>query len=390
MKSRLLPGLGVNMPSNSPIPRSSTANPGLFFEHVESPTDRLHLTLGSRLDFVNAALNADSASIAALGLSSPQASLANLLGTSQFDRSFTLYSMFLTSQFDIDEQWKLTAAAGQGQRAPNLTELYAAGPFMFLLQNGLNTVTGDPRLKSEKIWQIDLGTQFQSEQASFGLTGFHAWCQDYITFENVSVVGGPPLGAIEQVNLQFVNTDLATLAGFEAHGDYKLNSWMIPFATVNFVEGRDHSRNGHFATIPGTAGAAKSRDTTQSRGANSGIAGGSEESLPQILPLQARLGVRLHQATERSRWNVELSARIADRQSRVATSLLEQQTPGFTTWDLRGVWQATDKLLLIAGVENFTNKQFQEHLDYHPQPGGGTFRVFQPGANFYFGSELKY
>ena len=146
----IAPGLGVTTPSNSPIPRSSTANPGLFFEHVESPTDQLHLTFGSRLDFVNAALNADSASIAALGLSSPQASLANLLGTSQFDRSFTLYSMFLTSQFDIDEQWKLTAAAGQGQRAPNLPELYAAGPFMFLLQNGLNTVTGDPRLKAEK------------------------------------------------------------------------------------------------------------------------------------------------------------------------------------------------------------------------------------------------
>ena len=37
-------------------------------------------------------------------------------------------------------------AAGYAERPPTLTEMYAAETFMFVLQNGLNTVTGDPRL----------------------------------------------------------------------------------------------------------------------------------------------------------------------------------------------------------------------------------------------------
>jgi outer membrane receptor protein involved in Fe transport len=37
---------------------------------------------------------------------------------------------------------------------------------------------------------------------------------------------------------------------------------------------------------------------------------------------------------------------------------------------------------MIAGVENLTDKQYQEHLDIR--------RVFQPGISFYFGSEVRY
>lgn len=384
------PLIGVTNPSNSPIPRSSSANPGLFVERVEHPWEWLALTFGSRVDLVDVELNADASQIAALGLSPNQASLADLLGTTHFDRNFALTSFFMTAEYEMGEHWAITAAAGSGQRAPNLTEMYAAGPFMFLLQNGLNTVTGDPNLKPERTWQIDVGTQFTNEKASFGLTGFNAWTQNFITFENVSVVKGPPFGQVQQVNLQFVNTDLATLAGFEAHAQYELRPWLTPFGTMNYVAGTDLTRNGNFATIPGKQGVPKTQDPNEVRGANSGITGGSSEPLPQILPLQARMGFRFHEPLELPRWNVELAARVVDRQRRVATSLLEQQTPGFAIWDVRGTWQATPQILLVSGVENFTNKQFQEHLDYRPQPGGGNFRVLQPGASFYFGTEVSY
>jgi iron complex outermembrane receptor protein len=384
---------GIASAGSSPIPPSSSSNPGLFFEHVERPSECLELTFGSRVDLVNTGLNGNGSSITNLGLvevGSPHPNLSSLLGTSHFDRNFTLTSFFMTAEYAVNDLWKLTGAAGSGQRAPNLTELYATGPFMFLLQNGLNTVTGDPTLKPERTWQIDIGTQYATDKASFGLTGFHAWTQDFITFENVGVVGGPPFGATQQVNLQFVNTNLATLAGFEAHAQYELTDWLTPFGTMNYVAGTDLTRNGNFATIPGTAGAPKSRDYNQVRGGNSGVAGGSSEPLPQILPLQTRLGIRVHEQQAAPRWNVELAARIVDRQDRVARSLLEQTTPGLTIWDIRGTWQASPRVLLVSGVQNFTNKNFQEHLDYRPQPGGGTFRMLQPGASFYFGTEVNY
>ena len=141
---------------------------------------------------------------------------------------------------------------------------------------------------------------------------------------------------------------------------------MTPFATMQFVEGRDHRRGD--------------------RGL---IDGSSEEPLPGIAPLESRVGLRLHEPqhcpVDRPTWGVELSARIVDNQDRVASSLLEVESAGFATLDLRAFWQANSNLLLVAGVENLTDKDYREHLDLLTGRG-----VFQPGVSFYFGFELTY
>ncbi|MEA1949891.1 MAG: hypothetical protein U9N87_00785, partial [Planctomycetota bacterium] len=81
------------------------------------------------------------------------------------------------------------------------------------------------------------------------------------------------------------------------------------------------------------------------------------------------------------------SARLVADQNRLATSLLETRTAGFCVFDLRGYWQATDRLLCIAGVENFTDLNYREHLDFRSENG---IEVLRSGINFYFGSELTF
>jgi hypothetical protein len=44
--------------------------------------------------------------------------------------------------------------------------------------------------------------------------------------------------------------------------------------------------------------------------------------------------------------------------------------------------------MLVAGVENFTDKNYREHLDFREI--NGSRQVFQPGVNFYFGGDLTY
>jgi len=101
-----------------------------------------------------------------------------------------------------------------------------------------------------------------------------------------------------------------------------------------------------------------------------------DEPLPGISPLETRVGARLHAAATEPRWAIELEARIVDNQDRVATSLFEQETPGFTIWNLRSYWQARENLMLIAGAENFTDKFYQEHLDYRTDRSwGGSLRM---------------
>jgi outer membrane receptor protein involved in Fe transport len=106
-------------------------------------------------------------------------------------------------------------------------------------------------------------------------------------------------------------------------------------------------------------------------------------------PLESRLGLRLHEAIDQPRWSVELSVRIVDNQDRVASSLLESATPGFSVWDIRGYCQASDQILVLAGVENVTDRNYREYLDFRPTDGAA-LAVVQPGVNFYFGTEVTY
>ena len=55
---------------------------------------------------------------------------------------------------------------------------------MFVLQNGLNTVTGDPLLRHERLLQADAGLNFDTGPFRGRVGGFYAWAWDYITFEN--------------------------------------------------------------------------------------------------------------------------------------------------------------------------------------------------------------
>ena len=76
---------------------------------------------------------------------------------------------------------------------------------------------------------------------------------------------------------------------------------------------------------------------------------------------------------------------MVNGQDRFAESLGERGTTGFTVLNARSYWRLRENLLVIAGAENFTDQFYREHLDYRSGLG-----VFQPGANFYFSTELSY
>lgn len=380
-------GLNVFQDANSPVPKSRSTDPGLFVEHVNPLTERFQIVCGARVDWTTTNVIDDPNKLDSLGIQQPQSSLGDILGSDEFAQSFVPWSVFVTSEYELDCHWNILASAGRAVRPPSLTELYAAQPFMFLLQNGQNTVTGDPLLRPERKWQVDLGTFCEYDRFRGGINGFHAWINDYITFENLNVFRGPPNGQVEQVSLKYVNTELATLSGVEMFGEYDLNDWITPFATLKYVVGRDHDRDGDFATRRASPGQPSQQVPGLPRGSFSGVSGANSEPLPSILPLESRLGFRLHQPERDSRWSAEFSARLVADQNRLASSLLETRTTGFCVFDLRGYWQATDRLLCIAGVENFTDLNYREHLDFRSENG---IEVLRSGISFYFGSELTF
>lgn len=335
--------------ANFPIPRSHSTNPGLFVEWEVTWSDRLATRAGSRADWVST--NASNSNL-------PD-ELAGIQGTA-FSQNFALGAAFVTTSYQLSEHWMTRGAVGTSMRPPTMTELYAGAPFLAVLQQGFSAPLGDPQLDPERLIQLDWGLTAQFERLRMGANLFHGWIKDYVTFE--ALQRQFTLFVDDALGVQFVNTERATLAGGEAFVEYDYGPSLTWFGSYRSVEGRDHTRNG--------------------RGV---IDGGDEEPLPAIAPAESRLGARWHEPGAESRWGVEVSTRIVDNQDRVATSLLERETPGFTTFDVRAFWHVNAKLLLVSGVENITDKHYREHLDLRTGRG-----VFQPGVNFYFGCELTY
>ncbi len=384
--------LGVPFPlidRNSPIPKSYIANPGLFAEYEEEVTDATSVRMGARYDYAGSNITDNANKLAAVGLDVTPASYSEIVGTNQYSRQFNLFSGFFTMQRKLSSASTGTVGLGFAERAPTLTELYAAQPFMLLLQNGLNNVTGDPTLKIEKLLQFDLGYEHQTELYRAGIRGYHAWAFDYITFENTQTTVFPPDADTRQVSLRYVNTQLATLAGTECYSELLPNAPWTPFLNLRYVQGTDRTRNGRFATTNGSAGNPSIKDPNFVRGSASGIVGGAEEALPNIPPLDTRIGMRWHDTSRQKRWSVELSTRIVSAQNRVASSLLESPTTGFSTWDLRSIFRPafSNRMVISTGVENIFDRRYREHFDFRTPSG---LSIYQPGANFYISSSLTY
>ena len=313
----------------------------------------------------------------------PSASTSQILGnneafelnSTETDRNFYLLSGFLQSQYKITDEITGVLAVGHSQRAPTLTELYAAGPFLGVLQQGTSRLIGDPNLKSEKLTQFDLGLQADYKWFQFGAGVFYGWMNDYITYDQNRA--GPGL-----TQVVYTNTDLATLAGSELYGQMDLSSWLSSFGTLTYVQGIDQTHNVNRRA----SNLASSRATNPANGQFAT----DTEPLPQIPPLESRVGFRVHDPKPERKWQVEFSARMVAGQNSVARSLGEIATPGFTTFTIRTYWQATDRLLLTAGVENLGNLYYREHLDPISGTILGVNPLYRPGTNFYFGSQLTY
>ena len=347
-----------NLPANDnnfPIPHSNAWDLGFFADYTRQLQSDWSLNAGARFDVMETRSSEFTEGV-------PERS--SVLKDAALDQEFSMWSAYITSKYDLSCCVSISAGAGFSERPPTLTELYAENSFIGTLQQGLTFVDGDPLLESEKLRQIDLSISWNYARFRGNLSGFHAWIEDYITFDLFDPAD-PEFGLTSGV--AFVNTDLATLAGFEANGEYDISSSLSAFGKISYVEGRDHTRE---------------EPARLETGVRSGVPG-EKEPLPGIFPLEATLGLRLTDPGQL--WGVDLISRIVSEQDRVATSLEEIVTPGFTTFDVRSYWHLTDRLTFYAGVENLTDEFYREHLDYL-----SGLAVTRRGVSGYFGTDFRF
>lgn len=340
---------------------SEIFEPGLYMEFSLGVTDDWSIASGARASFASTQANPNSLPARSNFKDS------NGIINRDLSQSDTLFSAYLTNSVTLTDTWSTKFGGGYAERIPDLTDRYSDGLFLSTIQSGFSRVIGNPELDKERNFQVDARLDGNWENVNVRLTAFHAWILDYNTY-TANVIDDPAGARL----LQAINTDYATLTGFEAYGEADLMSWLQTFGSLAYLEGQDRE---------------------------------IDQPLAGISPLEARLGLRFSNSQSQTPWGLEWGWRIVGSQDRLAslrpvtgggtTAIpLETRTPSFATSYLRGFLRPRDNISITGGIENMFDRNYFEHLSLRLPAdqvnGFGETIVFAPGITPYVGIEIEY
>ena len=305
-------------------------NYGLFAESTWRLAERDRLVSGARLDRASAKDYRPSFSDM-MGMSTPNP-------TAGETRADTLPSGFVRYEHDLSgSPTTVYAGIGHVQRFPDYWELFSAG-----LNGPAGAKNAFDGIKPEKTTQLDVGIQYQGDALQAWASAYVGQVRDYILFD------------YRGMSTQADNID-ARIMGGELGVAYDLTTNWKTDATLAYAWGKNSSDG---------------------------------EALPQMPPLEARLGLTY----QRDDWSVGALWRVVDGQGRIADgrgNVVGQDfsdSAGFGVLSLNGAYRVTKQVKLSAGVDNLLDKQYAEHLNLGGDSGFGfpaDTRIDEPGRTLW-------
>jgi iron complex outermembrane receptor protein len=260
-------------------------------------------------------------------------------------------SAALNASVQASSRWTLTLGAGRAVRPPDALERYSdrfpAAHFQIAAE-----FLGDPSLKPEQSLEFNAGSILQLPTATLRADVFYRTIDDYITvMPDPTLTRRLPLSP--PTVYRYINGTEARFTGYEASATSQAGSYVGLRASLSYLWAEDVLFH---------------------------------EPAFGITPFQQRYGIELH-TRDKTRW-AQLGATVTSAQDRVAAARLEQPTPGWTTFDLRGGTPLVHGLELRAGLNNLTNAAYSEHLNaLNPFTGA---RVLEVGRNAYVGVDYAF
>lgn len=257
---------------------------------------------------------------------------------SDLDKSGLIYNLGLEANYQSNPFWRFSLGLSRGERAPTLQERYS-----FYIFNRLDAFDylGNPGLKAERSWNLNLGTTYKSQSFSADLNLYSYFLNDYIAGNRLSGYSVMTIGALGVKG--YVNLPSAYIAGAEMSLQWKPVDWLSLGSVSSFVYGEDNAN----------------------------------QALPMMAPfrslntLNLRLGsgsLRLESLTNAAQHHVSYS------------QYGETVTAGSTIFNLSATkgWSLSARKMLYAsiGAENVFDKQYSQHLDI--------MKVLRPGRNIFF------
>lgn len=256
--------------------------------------------------------------------------------TADDTRNETLPSGFLRYERDLSGvPATVYAGLGHAERMPDYWEFFSASPGPSGFIQPIET------LEPEKTTQLDFGVQYQGEQLEAWVSAYVGQVRDFILF---SYGPGMMPGHIRSTAS---NVD-ARIMGGELGAAYRLSSQWKTDASLAYAWGKNRS---------------------------------DDDALPQMPPLEARLGLTY----EQEQWSAGGLWRVVAAQNRVALDQGNvvgkdyQKTPGFAVFSLNGAYRLSEHMKLSAGIDNLFDKDYSEHVNLAGNAGFG-FSASNPEA----------
>ncbi len=253
----------------------------------------------------------------------------------------------------LDNNLNIQWAVAMANRTPDITELFVNH---FGIGMDAYEYLGNPNLKSETNYQMDVKVEKHWENITIFGDVFYSYLNNYITAKLDTTIAKkfmpcmPPKGT-----KVFTNVDKAFMTGFEAGIDIKF----LKNFTYSFGAAYTYAQN-----------------TTWN------------EPLSEIPPFT----INTYLAYNTHKIDTRLHARIASAQNRVAPSFNESTTPGFTVMDFYIVYSPWRFLDVNFAVTNIFNVNYVEHLSraYKNQgPNSGSL-YYEPGRSFNIGVKFNF
>jgi|GEM_PF-3037925 len=333
---------GVRMTDIRAIPDTTITDFGIFAQ-PKKKFGKLTLTAGGRVDFVNAEAKAVGTTEKGYFETYYGAGTANNL-----DKSETNAGGFLKADYNVVKGINLYAGVGRGVRTADPRERFR----VLLPIPGGKWDIGNPNLKPEASLQYEVGHRGKIGRFDYNLSVFHNSINNYITqFDTGKTFSSQPV-------MGYKNVD-AKLYGGELSAGYLITENISLLGATSYTYGKNKTEN---------------------------------KPLPEIMPLQGKLGVRYDEAA-RKYWG-ELMGRFVASQHRYDPVIDPGKTNGFSTFDARFGWKLKKDILLTGGVENLFDKHYYEHASKtfaFNQDGYRTNdRIPEPGRNIYLNLTMTF
>ena len=335
----------------SPLPNCSFASAGLFAQdEMHFLDNRLTLTVGGRLDgiFVTNGLCHDVDSVITNG--GPATIPATQRVTFEAGKTTDLsWSANMGLLYKVGEKTEFVMNAARSYRAASLEERFR------YIDLGSKVQLGNPNLKPEKGYSVDLGLRHWGDQLDFQVSVFANYLTDMIVETNgifvYSLAEGNALDTLPA--LIYDNVDKAMLYGADFNLDYHIIDGLQVYMSGAYTIGFNLNNKNY---------------------------------LPYIPPMSGRLGVAY---TYPNVGAVNLSVMAAGAKEEGLIAEGEKATKGYYRIDLTLNSKRFEigrcGLQFFGGIDNLTNVAYTNFLSTNR----GNIN-FEPGRNFYIRANFTF